>query len=57
VTLIISDNGIGVPEDFDFQHTESLGMQLVNTLASQLDGDIELNSNDGTEFKIRFPTQ
>jgi two-component sensor histidine kinase len=35
---------------------DSLGMQLVNTLVNQLDGDIELNSNSGTEFKITFPT-
>jgi two-component sensor histidine kinase len=56
VTLIIRDNGVGVPKDFEFQHTESLGMQLVNTLVNQLDGDIELNSNGGTEFKITFPT-
>jgi two-component sensor histidine kinase len=52
--LTISDNGVGLPEDLDFQNTESLGLQLVNTLTNQLDGKIELNRKHGTEFKITF---
>ncbi len=53
--LIVSDNGAGFPINLDFQNTESLGLQLVNTLAAQLRGSVELNSNGGTEFKITFP--
>jgi two-component sensor histidine kinase len=52
--LIVGDNGIGFPKDVDFRNTESLGMQLINTLVNQLDGSIELRSNEGTEFKITF---
>jgi len=52
--LIVSDNGIGLPEDFDFRNTESLGLQLVNALTSQLLGTIELDRSRGTEFKITF---
>jgi two-component sensor histidine kinase len=52
--LIISDNGVGLPPELDFQNTESLGLQLVNNLVGQLDGEIELNQNSGTEFKIIF---
>ena len=54
-TLIISDNGTGFPGDIDFRQTESLGLQLVNTLVEQLEGEIELNRNNGTEFKIVLP--
>jgi two-component sensor histidine kinase len=54
-TLIIGDNGIGLPKDVDFRNTESLGMQLINTLVNQLDGSIELRTDEGTEFKITFP--
>lgn len=50
----VSDNGVGLPQDLDFQNTQSLGLQLVNMLVSQLDGTIELNRGLGTEFKIRF---
>ena len=54
-TLIISDNGIGFPEDIDFKQTESLGLQLVNTLVEQLEGNIELCRDNGTEFTIVLP--
>ena len=52
--LIIKDNGIGLPEGLDFKNTESLGLQLVDLLVNQVDGVIELNQENGTEFKIEF---
>ena len=53
--LIIKDNGIGFPKDVNFKQTESLGLQLVNTLVDQLEGTIELERNRGTEFIIMLP--
>lgn len=53
-TLIIKDNGIGISQDFSTQETGTLGLQLVEILTQQLDGVIELNVNEGTEFKIQF---
>ena len=52
--LTISDNGVGLSKDLDFKNTDSLGLQLVNSLINQIDGKIELNKNQGTTFKIRF---
>jgi len=52
--LKVSDNGAGMPETFDLDNPDSLGMQLVTTLVDQLDGEIELNRDNGTEFTIRF---
>ncbi len=52
--LTVSDNGIGIPEDFDIEKIDSLGLQLVTTLVEQLDGKLELKGNNGTEFTIRF---
>lgn len=52
--LRISDNGVGLPPNFDYKNTESLGLQLVNNLVDQLDGEIELKQNNGTEFRIVF---
>lgn len=52
--LTVKDNGIGIPEEIDFQDTDSLGLQLVNILVEQIDGCIELRSNRGMEFIIRF---
>lgn len=53
-TLTVCDNGIGLPESIDFRNTGSLGLQLVSSLVSQLDGTIELDRNNGTMFKINF---
>jgi two-component sensor histidine kinase len=51
---MVSDNGVGFPEDLDFRDTGSLGLQLVNTLVEQLEGTIELDRSGGTEFEITF---
>lgn len=55
IILIISDNGIGFPPGIDFKDTESLGLQLVNSLIGQISGHIEMKVNQGTEFQITFP--
>ncbi|MGE5473172.1 MAG: PAS domain S-box protein [Ignavibacteriales bacterium] len=52
--LSVSDNGIGIPEDIDIEDIDSLGLQLVTTLVDQLDGELELKRDNGTEFIIRF---
>ncbi len=57
VTLIISDNGKGLPEGFDYENSDSLGLQLVYTLKDQLDASIQVSSNKGTEYLITFDKQ
>jgi PAS domain S-box-containing protein len=53
--LTVSDNGIGMPVDFNLQNTESLGLKLVATLSeNQLNGRINYISSEGTHFQIRF---
>jgi two-component system, sensor histidine kinase PdtaS len=52
--LIVSDNGVGIPENLEIEDLDSLGMQLVITLVDQLDGELELKRNNGTEFTMRF---
>jgi len=52
--LIVGDNGKGFPDNIDFRDTKTLGMQLINTLTEQLDGKINLNKENGTEFIITF---
>jgi len=52
--LVVGDNGIGFPEDLEFQNTSSLGLQLVNTLTRQISGIIELDTTNGTLFSIKF---
>ena len=55
LVLEVSDNGIGMPEELDIRNTESIGLHLVTILSEdQLEGRIELNKIDGTNFRIRF---
>jgi len=53
-TLTVSDNGVGIPENLDIENLDSLGLQLVTSLVDQLDGQLELKRNNGTEFTMRF---
>lgn len=55
IILIVKDNGIGLPTNFDFQNTASLGWELIDALTSQLSGSINIKSDIGVEFKIDFP--
>ncbi|BDZ70992.1 PAS domain S-box-containing protein [Methanobacterium petrolearium] len=52
--LTISDDGIGLPADLDPQNTETLGLQLLNSLVHQIDANVKINRDNGTEFKIVF---
>jgi len=53
-TLMVADDGIGFPADVDFKKTDSLGLQLVNNLVNQLDGEITMDRSHGTAYKITF---
>lgn len=53
-TLIISDDGAGIPENIDFENSDTLGLQLVNILVGQLEGEIHLKRDKGTEFEIKI---
>jgi two-component sensor histidine kinase len=55
--LTIWDNGVGFPEGLDFRNTQSLGLQLVNSLAQQLGGTVELNREGRTAFEIVFASE
>jgi two-component sensor histidine kinase/CheY-like chemotaxis protein len=51
--LIFADNGGGFPPTINFPHAQSLGLQLIQSLAEQLIGNIELKTNSqGTTFNI-----
>ncbi|AAM06162.1 PAS domain S-box protein [Methanosarcina acetivorans] len=52
--LSVSDDGVGILKDLDIEELDSLGLQLVTSLVKQLNGELELERNNGTEFIIRF---
>ena len=55
--LSISDNGKGLPDSFNIDESESLGLKLVTSLVQQIDGKLEVHPKDKTEFKITFSTE
>ncbi|MDD5095409.1 MAG: PAS domain S-box protein, partial [Dehalococcoidia bacterium] len=54
LTLRVADNGIGLPEEIDYRNTETLGLQLVTSLANQLGATLEVERQNGTTFQITF---
>jgi PAS domain S-box-containing protein len=53
--LVIGDNGVGIPESFNPEKSESLGLQLVSLLTKQLNGSIKIDRVKGTTFTVTFP--
>jgi two-component sensor histidine kinase/ligand-binding sensor protein len=56
ITLTVSDDGVGLPADFDIKKTESLGLQLVKMLTDQIDGTLTIVGGKGTTIAVSFPS-
>ena len=57
IELRVADEGRGLPEDFQIGQSDSLGMKVIASTATQLGGKLEVNRLDqGTEFLIRLPS-
>jgi PAS domain S-box-containing protein len=54
IKMLIADNGKGIPDEINYKNTETLGLQLVNTLTEQINGTISMKQNKGTIFEIIF---
>jgi two-component system, sensor histidine kinase PdtaS len=55
--LSVSDNGRGLPADFDMAKSKGLGMRVVMALTKQLGGNITHHSSiDGTDSILSVPT-
>jgi PAS domain S-box-containing protein len=52
--ICVQDNGVGFKKDFNFEESQSLGLQLVSSLVKQLDGDIKKTRAKGAGFKFTF---
>ncbi len=55
VHIVIFDNGIGLPAQFNLNTRTTLGFQLISSLTRQLNGTIDVNSQDGTHVHLKFP--
>jgi two-component sensor histidine kinase len=53
-TLIVSNNGVKLPKDFEVKNPETFGLKMVNKLTDQLHGVLEVNRYPETSFIIAF---
>lgn len=54
--MTVSDDGNGLPKDFNLKSEDSLGLTLVSNLAEkQLNGNLNIQNGRGTEFQVSFP--
>ena len=52
--LVVSDNGVGLPPDFEFPIKGTLGLFLVDVFARHLKGTVEWHSDEGTMCRVVF---
>ncbi len=52
--LKISDNGQGLPANFDLTSNDSLGLDIVSILSEQINAQLKIYNNPGTNFEIVF---
>jgi len=56
VRLRVKDNGIGIPEEYKPEDSDSLGMNLIHMLSHQLEAEMNYTSapGEGTDTSIQF---
>ncbi|UFH57245.1 histidine kinase dimerization/phosphoacceptor domain -containing protein [Spirosoma sp. KNUC1025] len=52
--LVIRDDGIGLPADFDVTASQTLGMTMIRGLSKQIKGQLEISQSDGVMISLQF---
>lgn len=52
--LRVSDNGVGLPVNFDLHSNESLGLDIVFILSEQINAELKIYNSNGAHFEIIF---
>jgi two-component sensor histidine kinase len=55
ISISVIDDGVGLPADYEFRSSKSLGLQIVKILTRQLRGEFRMNKGSGTRFEVTFP--
>lgn len=55
--LTVSDDGVGLPAEEILAERNSLGLRLIQTLTTQLDGALEISRSSGTVFRISWSAE
>ncbi|GEM_PF-874068 len=54
ITLQVEDEGVGLPDDFSLESSETLGFTLVNILAQQLKAEVTVDTEERTTISVIF---
>jgi len=54
VGMLVSDNGVGIPDTVNIHAPSSFGLKLVGLLVKQLNGSMAIDMDHGTTFRISF---
>jgi len=55
IELQVSDNGIGIPDNLNIEESNSLGYQIIQSIAAdQLQGKVKYDTHYGVSFKVVF---
>jgi two-component sensor histidine kinase len=57
LTLVVADNGKGLPANKDQGRRRSMGMMLMHTLAEQLEGTLNIQTHNGVIITVNFKYQ
>lgn len=55
--LMVKDDGVGFPDKWELEKSDTLGLQLVSLLTSQLDGELLISEDQGTIIQVIFKGQ
>ena len=53
-TLVLQDDGIGMPDEMKPEQFKTMGLQIVQILCKQIDGNLTVVNNPGASFTITF---
>jgi PAS domain S-box-containing protein len=54
VILSVADDGIGIPQSFDFGNSSGFGFTLIRALTEQLEGTVRIERGNGTKVILEF---
>ena len=52
--LTISDNGVGMPPDFDLERSDTLGLTMIRGLSRQIQGQLHIRQQSGVHIQLEF---
>ncbi|NYB51883.1 MAG: PAS domain-containing protein [Methanobacteriaceae archaeon] len=51
----VKDNGVGLPDNFNFLKSENLGFKIVKIILDEVNGELDFKNENGVQFIIRIP--